>query len=153
MITREDLIKSSEYWIETIQNKVFNDFTEYIEKKNISNKSIGESLGLSKGRVSQILSGEKLNFRIDTLVKLCLAIERIPDFRLIDVEDFVAKDRLSTDSIVFFNSVSYSGPMLKVLKYRPDNLTRLFIMSPDEAFEMIEKPYSQNELTDETKAA
>jgi predicted XRE-type DNA-binding protein len=103
MITKEDLIKSSEYWIETIQNKVFNDFTEYIEKNNISNKSIGESLGLSKGRVSQILSGENLNFRIDTLVKLCLAIGRVPDFRLVDIDDFVAKDRLSSDSIVFIN--------------------------------------------------
>lgn len=74
------------------------------EKYNISNKSIGESLGLSKGRISQILSGENLNFRIDTLVKLCLAIERIPDFRLIDINDFVAKDKLFPDSIVFINS-------------------------------------------------
>lgn len=153
MITREELLKSSEYWIETIQNKVFNDFTEYIEKNNISNKSIGESLGLSKGRVSQILSGENLNFRLDTLVKLSLAIERIPDFRLIDINDFVAKDRLSTDSIVFINSESYNSPMIKVLKYKPDYHSRPFKISLEEAFEMIETPYSGDELTDETKAA
>jgi predicted XRE-type DNA-binding protein len=98
MITREDLLKSSEYWIETIQNKVFNDLTEYIEKKKVSNKEIAEILGLSKGRVSQILSGENLNFRLDTLVKLCLAIERIPDFKLIGIEDFIKKDKESSES-------------------------------------------------------
>ena len=65
MITREDLLRSSEYWIERIQNKIFNDLTEYIEKNKVSNKQIAEILGLSKGRVSQILSGENLNFRLE----------------------------------------------------------------------------------------
>lgn len=98
MITREDLLKSSEYWIETIQNKIFNDLIEYIEKNEVSNKQIAEILGLSKGRVSQILSGENLNFRLDTLVKLCLAIDRIPDFRLIATDDFLKSDKDTSKS-------------------------------------------------------
>ena len=101
MITREELITSSEYWIETIQNKVFNDLSEYIEQNKVSNKYIADKLGLSKGRISQILSGENLNFRLDTLVKLCLAIDRIPDFQLIDKNDFIAREKLSPDSIIF----------------------------------------------------
>lgn len=153
MITREELLKSSEYWIETIQNKVYNDLMEFIESNKIPNNEIAETLGLTKGRVSQILSGNNLNFRLDTLVRLCLAIERIPDFRLIDIYDFVAKDKLSSDSIVFVKSESYNDPMIKVLKYRPDHHSRPFMISPDEAFEMIETPYSGYELTDEIKAA
>ena len=93
MITREDLIKSSEYWTEIIQNKIYNDLAEYIETHEIQNKQIAESLGLSKGRVSQILSGENLNFRLDTLVRLCLTINRIPDFQLVDINEFIAKDQ------------------------------------------------------------
>jgi predicted XRE-type DNA-binding protein len=153
MITREELLKSSEYWIETIQNKVYNDLMEFIEFKKIPNNEIAEILGLTKGRVSQILSGNNLNFRLDTLVRLCLAIERIPDFRLIDVNDFVAKDRLSSDSIVFVNSESYNSPMVRVLEYRPNHHSRPFKISPEKAFEMIEMPYSGDELTDETKAS
>jgi transcriptional regulator with XRE-family HTH domain len=105
MITREELLKSSEYWIETIQNKVFNDLSEYIEKHEVSNKSLAESLGLTKGRVSQILSGENLNFRIDTLVRLCLAIDRIPDFRLIEMKDFLEREKGIEESIVFTHEV------------------------------------------------
>ena len=101
MITREELITSSEYWIETIQNKVFNDLSEYIEQNKISNKYIADKLGLSKGRISQILSGENLSLRLDTLVKLCLAIDRIPYFQLIDKNDFIEREKLSPDSIVF----------------------------------------------------
>jgi hypothetical protein len=43
--------------------------------------------------------------------------------------------------------------MIKVLKYKPDNLTRPFKISPEEAFEMIETTYSGDKLTDEPKAA
>ena len=107
MITREELITSSEYWIETIQNKVFSDVSEYIEKNDVSNKIIAERLGLSKGRVSQILSGENLNFRIDTLVKLCLAIGRVPDFRLVEIQDFIDREKSSNESIVFKNDVRF----------------------------------------------
>jgi predicted XRE-type DNA-binding protein len=92
MITREDLLRSSEYWIERIQNKIFNDLMEYIEKNKVSNKQIAEILGLSKGRVSQILSGENLNFRLDTLIKLCLAIDRIPDFHLLEIDEYINAD-------------------------------------------------------------
>jgi predicted XRE-type DNA-binding protein len=101
MITRDELLKSSDYWIEIIQNKIYNDLAEYIENNKIPNKQIAEILGLSKGRVSQILSGGNLNFRLDTLVKLCMTIGKIPDFHLIDVSEFIAKDKGNPNSIVF----------------------------------------------------
>ena len=119
MITREDLIKSSEYWTEIIQNKIYNDLAEYIETHEIQNKQIAESLGLSKGRVSQILSGENLNFRLDTLVKLCLTINRIPDFQLVDINEFIAKDKENTESIIFKSTKSYNKPVNETQKYKP----------------------------------
>jgi len=140
MITREELLKSSEYWIETIQNKVFSDVSEYIEKNNVSNKIIAERLGLSKGRVSQILSGENLNFRIDTLVKLCLAIDRIPDFQLIDKNDFIEREKLSPDSIVFRsdeNKVTFN----ELQNYIPGNNSGIFKMNPTAAIGRFETDY------------
>lgn len=119
MITREDLIKSSEYWTEIIQNKIYNDLAEYIETHEIQNKQIAESLGLSKGRVSQILSGENLNFRLDTLVRLCLTINRIPDFQLVDINEFIAKDKENTESIIFKSTKSYYKPVNETQKYKP----------------------------------
>jgi len=136
MITREDLLKSSEYWIETIQNKLFNELVEYIDKNNISNKIIAERLGLSKGRISQILSGKNLNFRIDTLVKLCLAIERVPEFRLIKIEDFIALDKLNGGSVIFENSESFYNPISEILEYKPEENFLYLKMKKKESFEM-----------------
>jgi predicted XRE-type DNA-binding protein len=119
MITREELLKSSEYWTEIIQNKIYNDLAEFIEEHEIPNKQIAESLGLSKGRVSQILSGGNLNFRIDTLVKLCLTINKIPDFNLMDVNEFIAKDRVTINSIIFKETESSHVILDEMLAYAP----------------------------------
>jgi len=119
MITREELLKSSEYWVETIQNKIYNDLAQYIEIHDITNKQIGESLGLSKGRISQILSGANLNFRIDTLVKLCLTIDKIPDFNLLDMNEFLAKERVTLNSIIFKETESSHITLDKMLAYEP----------------------------------
>jgi len=97
MISREELIKSSEYWIEIIQNKIYSELAEFIDKKGISGKDIAETLGLSKGRISQILSGENLNFRLDTLVRLSLAIGRIPDFSLVEIDEYIKHDMIPSD--------------------------------------------------------
>lgn len=119
MITREDLLKSSEYWTEIIQNKIYNDLAEYIQNNDIPNKHFVESLGISKGRVSQILNGGNLNFRIDTLVKLCLAIDKVPDFHLVDVNEFISKDSINTSSIIFEHTDTFHKRLGEMVGYKP----------------------------------
>ncbi|MCU0472504.1 MAG: hypothetical protein MUC93_03925 [Bacteroidales bacterium] len=119
MITREALLKSSEYWTEIIQNKIYNDLADYIQNNDIPNKHFVENLGISKGRVSQILNGANLNFRIDTLVKLCLAIDKIPDFHLVDVNEFISKDSLNTVSLIFNQTDTSHKRLDEMLGYKP----------------------------------
>lgn len=132
MITREDLLKSSEYWTEIIQNKIFNDLMEYIEESNISNKQLGEKLGLSKGRISQILSGKNLNFKIDSLVKICLSINKVPDFRLVDLMQFVEKDLNSSVSTVFHESKYIQKQTDEMLRYKPEEYSEKVKLPLDE---------------------
>jgi predicted XRE-type DNA-binding protein len=129
MITREELLKSSDYWTEIIQNKIYNDLAEYIEYHNIPNKQIADILGLSKGRVSQILSGGNLNFRLDTLVKLCLSIDKIPDFQLVGVNEFIKKDQVNTSSIIFKQTETTHNTINEMLGYNAGGSTSKFNMS------------------------
>jgi predicted XRE-type DNA-binding protein len=117
MITREDLLKSSEYWIEIIQNKIYNDLMEYIERNGASNKDLANILGISKGRVSQILSGDNLNFRLDSLVKLCLAIDKIPSFQMEDIEKYIEADLKETEPIMFKNIPTWSKTVTEKQTY------------------------------------
>lgn len=100
MITREQLLKNERFWTETIQNKIYNDLASFVKKENISQKEIAKKMGVSKGRISQILKGDNLNFRIDTLVKICLSIGKVPSFNLEDIDSFIEDDvRLSISPV------------------------------------------------------
>jgi hypothetical protein len=108
---------------------------------------------LSKGRVSQILSGGNLNFRLDTLVKLCLTIDKIPDFHLIDVNDFISKDKDSIDSIIFEQTVSTNKNLNEMLGYKPSTSTSRFNIELN-SFTTISGPFSlPKEINPKLKAA
>jgi transcriptional regulator with XRE-family HTH domain len=89
MISREEIIRNEYYWIEIIQNKLYNDLSLYIDKNNISQKEIAKKMGVSKGRVSQLLNGDNMNYKLETIVKLCLAIDKVPSFDLVSINELM----------------------------------------------------------------
>lgn len=119
MLTRDELLRSSDYWTEIIQNKIYDSLIGFIKEKNISNKQMMELLGLSKGRVSQILNGGNLNYRLGTIIKLCLAIEKIPDFHLININDFIIKDRIHVNSMIFQKTETTNHSISGMMGFKP----------------------------------
>ncbi|MCF8304164.1 MAG: helix-turn-helix domain-containing protein [Bacteroidales bacterium] len=99
MITREKLLQNETYLAEMLQNKIYNDLVRYIEENKLTQKEIAEKLSVSKGYVSQILNGTNLNFRISTLVKICLAIGKVPNIEFEDIEEFINKDKLDQSDL------------------------------------------------------
>jgi transcriptional regulator with XRE-family HTH domain len=85
MITREELMKTEEYWLETIQNEIYRMFAGYIEKENITQNQIAQKLGVSKGYISQIMNGN-FNYTLKKLIQLSLAAGKVPiiEFRPLD---------------------------------------------------------------------
>lgn len=120
MITREQLLKNERFWTETIQNKIYNDLATFVEKENISQKELAKRLGVSKGRISQILNGDNLNFRIETLVKICMAIGKIPSFSMEDINSYIHDDvKANHISCVYKQELlEYSG-LVKTIKFIP----------------------------------
>ena len=93
MITRAEILTNETYWIETIQNKIYSDLVTFINDNHISQKEIADRLKVSKGYISQILNGNNLNFRLETLVKICLAIGKLPVFSLVDKIEHIRNER------------------------------------------------------------
>ncbi len=120
MINRAQLLKNEKFWTETIQNKIYHDLASYIEKEKISQKELAKRLGVSKGRISQILNGTNLNFRIDTLVKICMAIEKIPNFKLEDIDSFIETDAKSNYiSSVYNQEYNELGDLDSKVSFKP----------------------------------
>jgi len=88
----KDLIKTPEYWQENIQNELFRQLTDYMEKTGKSQSRIAKELKVSKSYVSQILNGN-FNFTLNKLIELSLYIGKVPDFNFISPESYISKEK------------------------------------------------------------
>ncbi len=77
MITREELINTEEFWLETIQNEVFRQVDAYLKEHKLTQTQFAEQLGVSKGYVSQVMKGE-FNYTLKKLIEISLAIGKVP---------------------------------------------------------------------------
>lgn len=77
MLQPEELVNRPEYWLETIQNEIFRQVTEYLKVNNMTQSQLAVQLGVSKGYVSQIMKGE-FNYTLKKLIELSLAMGKAP---------------------------------------------------------------------------
>lgn len=91
MIKREELLKTEEYWFETIQNDIYRIVSEYIEKEGINQTQLSNKLGVSKGYISQIMNGN-FNYTLKKLIELSIAVDRVPSFDFKNINEFIKED-------------------------------------------------------------
>lgn len=91
MITREELLKTEEYWFETIQNEIYRQVEAYLRENNLTQSQFAEKLGVTKGYVSQILNGN-YNATLKKLIELSLAVEIAPVFDFQNLNEYIKED-------------------------------------------------------------
>lgn len=106
MITREELLKSPEYWFENAQNDLYGQVIEYMEKEGINQNQLAERLGVTKGYVSQILKGE-FNYTLKKLIEISLAIGKVPRIEYQLVSKVIVEDTKSAYIQLSVNEPSY----------------------------------------------
>lgn len=95
----EDLIKSREYWLETIQNNLYGQVHGFMEKAGINQTQLAERLGVTKGYVSQVLNGH-FNHSLEKLIELSLAIGVVPDITFKSINDYYKEQLELRNSIL-----------------------------------------------------
>jgi transcriptional regulator with XRE-family HTH domain len=91
MLTREELLRSPEYWFEDAQNELYRQVVAFMEKEGLNQTQLAERLGVSKGYISQILKGE-FNYTLKKLIELSLAIGKVPKIEYQDISAAVEDD-------------------------------------------------------------
>lgn len=94
MITREDLLRSKEYWMTTIQNQLFNHIEEYMKKEGLTRTALAEQLGVTKGYVSQVLNGD-FDHRMLKYIDLLIATNVVPKIEFENLNDKIKKQTTS----------------------------------------------------------
>lgn len=79
-MTREELLKSQEYWTTLIQNELYRQISSYAREHNLSKAELAEHLDCSEEYVTQILDGD-CDIKVSELVKFTLAIGKTPFVR------------------------------------------------------------------------
>ncbi len=80
----EKILDQPSYWVEAINGSLYNAILDYMETNNLNRTQLATILGISKGRVSQILNEGNINFSIEKIIEISLKIGKYPVFELED---------------------------------------------------------------------
>lgn len=93
---RERILAQPSYWIEGINGMLYEAILSYKETNNMKQKDLATHLGISTGRVSQILNNGNINFSLDKIIQIALKVDMIPDFKFERKTDFIKKQNVSS---------------------------------------------------------
>lgn len=98
-MTREQLLRSPEYWTTHIQADLYSIIEEYLESNNLKKKDFAEKLGVSKGYISQVLKGD-FDHKLSKMVELSLAAGKAVTVKFNDIEKVIEDDRNDKFSMI-----------------------------------------------------
>lgn len=78
---RDNALNDPGYWVEEINGQLYDAIVRYMEENNFKRKDLAKHLGISNGRVSQILNNGEINFSLEKIISLSLKVDRIPVIR------------------------------------------------------------------------
>lgn len=84
---RKEILSSPGYWVEAINGILYEAILNFMKSRKMKRKDLAEHLGISPGRVSQILNDGEINFSIEKLVEISLKLGKVPLLKLIDIAE------------------------------------------------------------------
>jgi len=73
------------YWVEKINGDLYDAILDYMQKNNITTKrEMAKHLGISRGRMSQILNSGDINFSLEKIIDIGLKVDKYPEFSFVD---------------------------------------------------------------------
>lgn len=85
----EKILSEPSYWIEGVNGDLYNAIIEYMEENNLTKTETAKVLGISKGRLSQILNCGNSNFTIKKLIEISIKVGKYPVFELNDKKSYI----------------------------------------------------------------
>ncbi|TDO03149.1 helix-turn-helix domain-containing protein [Sunxiuqinia elliptica] len=127
---REKILNQPSYWIEGINGHLYDAIFNYMERNSLNRTKLAEHLGISKGRVSQILNDGEINFSIEKIIEIALKVDMFPVFEFVSKQKFLQDEQKIADNLIAlnFNANIFSnivetnrGKKAKVIKLKSYN--------------------------------
>ena len=98
------ILNEPSYWIESINGYLYDSIVRYMESNDMNRTELAKHLGISKGRVSQILNDGEINFSIEKLIEISLKVDKYPLFELKDIGSYINEISNYRDVVNFDNN-------------------------------------------------
>ena len=93
---RAQILENPMYWVEGINGMLYDAIVRYMEKHQMKQKDLAKHLGISPGRVSQILNDGNINFSIEKIIEIAIKVDKIPNFVFEDKSTFLERELKNT---------------------------------------------------------
>lgn len=101
---REKILNQTSYWVEGINGFLYDSIVNYMEDNNMNRTKLAEHLGISKGRVSQILNDGEINFSLEKIIEIALKVDKFPVFEFKNKQEYLNKEmKISNANKIFLN--------------------------------------------------
>lgn len=88
---RTDILKEPEYWVAQIQLSIYECALNFMDSSGKNRSQLAEYLGVSKGYVTQLLSGD-YNYSLSKLVETSMAFGYVPKIHFTPIEQEIFRD-------------------------------------------------------------
>lgn len=93
---RAHILENPIYWVEGINGMLYDAIVRYMEKHQMKQKDLAKHLGITPGRVSQILNDGNINFSIEKIIEIAIKVDKIPNFVFEDKSTFIERELKNT---------------------------------------------------------
>lgn len=107
---KEKILNEPSFWIEGINGFLYDAIVSYMKENDLNQTQLAEYLGISKGRVSQILNDGEINFSIAKIIEIALKIGKYPVFKLEDKKEYLnhsQKDENVVNMVMDYDTESF----------------------------------------------
>jgi predicted XRE-type DNA-binding protein len=89
---RKQILDNTGYWVEKVNLDLYDAIIRFMEANKMKRKDLAEHLGISKGRVSQILNDGEINFSMEKIIDIALKLGKYPSFEFVDKDAFLLNE-------------------------------------------------------------
>lgn len=88
----EKILNQPSYWVEGVNGSLYNAVLSYMEANDLNRTKLASHLGISKGRVSQILNDGEINFSLEKMIEIALKVGKYPVLEFQDKQAYLEKE-------------------------------------------------------------
>lgn len=124
----EKILSQPSYWLEGINGLVYNALLDYMENYNLNRTKLAEHLGISKGRVSQILNDGEINFSVEKLIEIALKVDKFPIVEFKNKEEVLQKEVIKQNckKLILDYNKDYFSTVEEVLQNKKTKIIPLY---------------------------